>query len=162
VRASTLLVRASPQKRQRERRTEPLRAQLHWLARTTRTQLPGLKLPGLKLPGLKLSGLKELAQFADSRAMAEPIDQLQILKIAVETLERKIDALYRHLNVSYEESDLPSYMVEATSLVRSGRRDEAVKLIREYTATGILEARQMVEQIERNLGVQHAKEPVFR
>jgi ribosomal protein L7/L12 len=108
------------------------------------------------------SFLKARAAKVDDKVMAEPIDQVQILKIAVETLERKIDALYRHLNVSYEESDLPSYMVEATSLVRSGRRDEAVKLIREYTATGILDARQMVEQIERNLGVQHVAEPSFR
>jgi ribosomal protein L7/L12 len=106
--------------------------------------------------------LKGDGRHVDDIVMAEPIDQLQILKIAVETLERKIDALYRHLNVSYEESDLPSYMVEATSLVRSGRRDEAVKLIREYTATGILEARQMVEQIERNLGLNHVAEPAFR
>jgi ribosomal protein L7/L12 len=85
--------------------------------------------------------------------MAEPIDQLQILKIAVETLERKIDQLYRLTGLTYEESDLPSYMIEATGYVRLGRRDEAVKIIREYTATGIVEARQMVEQIERNLGL---------
>jgi hypothetical protein len=85
--------------------------------------------------------------------MAEPIDQLQILRIAVEALDRKIDHLYRHLGITFEESDLPAYMIEATGYVRLGRRDDAVKIIREYTATGIVEARQMVEQIERNLGV---------
>ncbi len=91
--------------------------------------------------------------------MAEPIDQVQILKIAVETLDRKIDQLYRHLGITYEESDLPAYMIEATSYVRIGRREEAVKIIREYTATGLLEARQMVEQIERNLGVRQPAVP---
>ena len=44
-------------------------------------------------------------------------------------------------------------MIEATSLIRSSRKDEAVKVIREYTAVGIAEARAQVEQIERDLGV---------
>ena len=85
--------------------------------------------------------------------MAELIETLAELKGQIERLERKIDFAFRHLHLDYVESDLPSYMIEATSLIRSSRKDEAVKVIREYTAVGIAEARAQVEQIERDLGV---------
>jgi hypothetical protein len=85
--------------------------------------------------------------------MAELIESLAELKRDIERLERKVDFLFRQLHMDYVESDLPSYMVEATTLIRNARRDEAVKLIREYTAVGIVEARAQVDQIERNLGL---------
>ena len=75
------------------------------------------------------------------------------LKLLLDRLERKIDNLYRHLGVTYEASTLPTYMSDAAELVRRGKDTEAVKIIREYTATGLIEARQMVEQIKRNLGL---------
>ncbi len=85
--------------------------------------------------------------------MAELIETIADLKQDIERLERKVDYLFRRFDVSYTESDLPSYMLEATQFIRHGRRDEAIKLIREYTAVGLLEAREQVEQIERNLGL---------
>ncbi len=85
--------------------------------------------------------------------MAEFIDNIHDLKGDIERLERKLDFLFRHLHLDYVESDLPGYMLEATQLIRFGRRDDAAKLIREYTAVGVLEARQQVEQIARNLGI---------
>jgi hypothetical protein len=85
--------------------------------------------------------------------MAELIESIADLKGDIERLERKMDFLFRHLHLDYIESDLPSYMLEATQLIRFGHRDEAVKLIREYTAVGIVEARQQAEQIARNIGV---------
>jgi hypothetical protein len=86
--------------------------------------------------------------------MAELIETIADLKGDLERLERKMDFLFRHLHLDYIESDLPSYMLEATQLIRFGHRDEAMKLIREYTAVGMVEARQQVEQIARNIGVQ--------
>lgn len=85
--------------------------------------------------------------------MAELIETIGDLKADLERLERKVDHLFRMFDVTYIESDLPNYMLEATQFVRHGRRDAAVKVIREYTAVGIVEARAQVEQIERNLGV---------
>ncbi len=85
--------------------------------------------------------------------MAEFIDNIHDLKGDIERLERKLDYLFRHLHIDYVESDLPGYMLEATQLVRFGRREDAMKLIREYTAVGLIEARQQVEQIARNIGV---------
>lgn len=85
--------------------------------------------------------------------MAELIESLADLKRDIERLERKVDFLYRHLHMDYVESDLPAYMIEATTLIKNSRRDDAVKLIREYTAVGIIEARAQVDQIERNLGL---------
>ena len=81
------------------------------------------------------------------------IEELAELKRHLERLERKVDFVFRHLHVEYVESDLPSYMLEATTLIRNSRNDEAVKMIREYTAVGIAEARAQVEQIQRNLGM---------
>jgi hypothetical protein len=85
--------------------------------------------------------------------VAEFIDNIHDLKGDIERLERKLDYLFRHLHIDYVESDLPGYMLEATQLVRFGRREDAMKLIREYTAVGLIEARQQVEQIARNIGV---------
>jgi hypothetical protein len=85
--------------------------------------------------------------------VAEFIDNIHDLKGDIERLERKLDYLFRHLHIEYVESDLPGYMLEATQLVRFGRREDAMKLIREYTAVGLIEARQQVEQIARNIGV---------
>ena len=57
------------------------------------------------------------------------------------------------IDLEYFESDLPGFMLEATQLIRKGRREEAMRLIREYTAVGLIEARAQVEQIERNIGL---------
>jgi hypothetical protein len=85
--------------------------------------------------------------------MAELIQNIHDLKGDIERLERKIDFLFRHLHIDYVESDLPGYMLEATQLIRFGRRDDAMKLICEYTAVGLVEARLQVEQISRNIGL---------
>jgi hypothetical protein len=85
--------------------------------------------------------------------MAEFIENIHALRGDIERLERKLDFLFRHLHLDYIESDLPSYMLEATQLIRFGRQDDAIKLIREYTAVGIVEARAQVEQISRNIGL---------
>jgi hypothetical protein len=85
--------------------------------------------------------------------MAEFIENIHALRGDIERLERKLDFLFRHLHLDYVESDLPSYMLEATQLIRFGRQDDAIKLIREYTAVGIVEARAQVEQISRNIGL---------
>jgi hypothetical protein len=97
--------------------------------------------------------LKTVHLSAEALRMAEFIETIHDLKGDIERLERKIDYLFRHLRLDYIESDLPAYMLEATQLIRFGRRDDAVKLIREYTAVGMLEAREQVSMIERNLGI---------
>jgi ribosomal protein L7/L12 len=90
--------------------------------------------------------------------MAELIESIADLKRDLERLERKVDYLFRQIDATYVESDLPSFMLEATQYIKHGRREEAMKVIREYTAVGLYEAKAQVEQIERNLGM---TQPVF-
>jgi ribosomal protein L7/L12 len=87
------------------------------------------------------------------KVMAEIIETIADLKRDLERIERKLDYLFRKMEIEYVESDLPSFMLEATQLIRHGRRDEAMRLIREYTAVGLYEAKEQVEQIERNIGL---------
>ena len=63
-------------------------------------------------------------------------------------LERKVDFLLKHLDLTYEstESDLASQAV--IDLVWQGEKIEAIKLLREETGLGLKEAKDIVDAIE--------------
>ncbi len=73
------------------------------------------------------------------------------LRQQIDRLTRKLEYLYREFNVKYPDDDVPGYVIEARELVLQGRDAEAVKIVREHTAVGIVEARSIVEDLRRRL-----------
>jgi hypothetical protein len=74
------------------------------------------------------------------------------LKLTIDRLARKLDFLYKHLRVEYPDEAVPVYVLEAQELVRVGRDTEAIKIVREQTAVGIIEARAIIEDMARRVG----------
>lgn len=73
------------------------------------------------------------------------------LRQMIERLTRKLDYLYRSMGVQYPDDDLPLYVLEAREYVLQNRDAEAIKVVREHTAVGILEARAIVDDMRRRL-----------
>jgi len=66
---------------------------------------------------------------------------------AVSRLEAKLDALLRHHGIEFDPyADLPPRVVDA---LRRGRKIEAIKEYRAATGTGLKEAKDYVEELER-------------
>jgi hypothetical protein len=88
---------------------------------------------------------------------SEPVQKLHAsltdveLRQVIDRLSRKIDYLYRSLGVPYPDDDLPGYVMQARELILLDRDAEAVKVVREHTAVGIVEARSIVEDMRRRL-----------
>ena len=84
-------------------------------------------------------------------------DQVQALAQGVELrqqidrLTRKLEYLYRELSITYPDDHRPMYVIEAREFVLQGRDADAVKIVREHTAVGIVEARQIVEDLRRRM-----------
>jgi hypothetical protein len=77
--------------------------------------------------------------------------QIAELRQMVERLTRKVDYLYRETGVSYPDDDLPLYVLEARELVLQNREQDAIKVVREHTAVGMLEAKAIVDDMKRRL-----------
>lgn len=73
------------------------------------------------------------------------------LRQVIEVLSRKLDYLYRTMGVPFPDDELPGYVMQARELILLDRDAEAVKVIREHTAVGIIEARSIVEDMRRRL-----------
>ena len=73
------------------------------------------------------------------------------LRQVIDRLSRKIDYLYRAMGVPYPDDDLPGYVMQARELILLDRDAEAIKVVREHTAVGIVEARAIVEDMRRRL-----------
>jgi hypothetical protein len=82
-------------------------------------------------------------------------NQIAELRLQIDRLSRKVDFLYDQLEIAYSDGDVPLYVVQARELVRIGRDSEAVRVIREHTAVGMLEARSIVEDLAQRLGRTH-------
>jgi hypothetical protein len=78
---------------------------------------------------------------------------LETLKQSIELLDRKIELLFRHCGLVFEEGDRPRYLIDAEEHLRSGRDFEALKLIREQDAIGMVEAREVVDSMKQQLGL---------
>lgn len=81
------------------------------------------------------------------QAMAQGVE----LRQQLERLTRKLEYLYRELNMKYPDDDVPMYVIAAREYVLQGREAEAVKIVREHTAVGIVEARTIVEDLRSRL-----------
>lgn len=82
------------------------------------------------------------------QAMAQGVE----LRQQIDRLTRKLEYLYRELSISYPDDHVPMYVIEAREFVLQGRDADAVKIVREHTAVGIVEARQIVEDLRRHMG----------
>ncbi len=74
------------------------------------------------------------------------------LMVMLDKISRKLDYLYRHVGLEYADESVPVYVLRAQEMVRDGRDTEAIKIVREHTAVGMLEARAIVEDMARRIG----------
>jgi hypothetical protein len=74
------------------------------------------------------------------------------LVVQLDRISRKLDYLYRHIGLEYADESVPVYVLRAQEMVRDGRDNEAIKIVREHTAVGMLEARAIVEDMARRIG----------
>ena len=73
------------------------------------------------------------------------------LRQSIERLSRKVEFIMRELHLSYPDADLPAHIILANELLRQGKDQEAIKVVREHTAIGIVEARDVVEKMRVQL-----------
>lgn len=88
--------------------------------------------------------------FSDSVPLQPSLTDVELRQV-IDRLSRKIDYLYRAMGVPYPDDDLPGYVMQARELILLDRDSEAVKVVREHTAVGIVEARAIVEDMRRRL-----------
>jgi hypothetical protein len=88
--------------------------------------------------------------FSDSVPLQASLTDVELRQV-IDRLSRKIDYLYRAMGVPYPDDDLPGYVMQARELILLDRDSEAVKVVREHTAVGIVEARGIVEDMRRRL-----------
>ena len=88
--------------------------------------------------------------FSDSVPLQASLTDVELRQV-IDRLSRKIDYLYRAMGVPYPDDDLPGYVMQARKLILLDRDAEAVKVVREHTAVGIVEARAIVEDMRRRL-----------
>jgi hypothetical protein len=88
--------------------------------------------------------------FSDSVPLQASLTDVELRQV-IDRLSRKIDYLYRAMGVPYPDDDLPGYVMQARELILLDRDSEAVKVVREHTAVGIVEARAIVEDMRRRL-----------
>ena len=76
-----------------------------------------------------------------------------LLTSRVNELEDKLQALYRRLNIDYEniEAD-PAVSPQIQDSLRRGDKLEAIKIYRQLTGVGLAEAKQVIDQIASRLG----------
>ena len=78
--------------------------------------------------------------------------ELAELRQTNERLRRKIDFLFDRLGLAYTDQDVPLYVLHAQELIRAGQYGDALRVIREHTAVGIVESRAIVVDLSRRLG----------
>ena len=72
------------------------------------------------------------------------------LSFAVSMLEKKLDFLFKQLKLEYKEEEEP-YITEAKRLITEGKETEAVKFVRDQTASGLYEAKMVVDEIKKKM-----------
>jgi hypothetical protein len=97
--------------------------------------------------------------FSDSVPLQASLTDVELRQV-IDRLSRKIDYLYRAMGIPYPDDDLPGYVMQARELILLDRDSEAVKVVREHTAVGIVEARAIVEDMRRRLRRGPVEHPV--
>ena len=83
--------------------------------------------------------------------MHDQITEFAEIRQSIERLSRKVEFIMRELNLDYPDADLPAHVLLANELLRQGRDPEAIKVVREHSAIGIIEARELVAQMRAAL-----------
>ena len=83
--------------------------------------------------------------------MHDQITEFAEIRQSIERLSRKVEFIMRELHLDYPDADLPAHVLLANELLRQGRDPEAIKVVREHGAIGIIEARELVAQMRAAL-----------
>ena len=78
--------------------------------------------------------------------------RISALQLRVGVLERKLDFVMQRLKLEYTDDPLSAAQTDATNWLRKGNKLEAVKAYRERTGTGLKEAKDAVDALEKRLG----------
>jgi hypothetical protein len=78
--------------------------------------------------------------------------RLAALQLKVADLERKLNFVLDQLKLNYQEPALNPAISAAADLLRGGNKLEAIKVYQKLTGTGLREAKEAVEALEKNLG----------
>ncbi|SDD30506.1 hypothetical protein [Glycomyces harbinensis] len=78
-------------------------------------------------------------------------DPFEITFQSLARIERKLDLIMQHLEINDDVPPEHDRMVEIRSLIRHGRKIEAIKLYRQITRATLLDAKEAVELIEAGL-----------
>lgn len=68
------------------------------------------------------------------------------ISLQLAELEKKVQFLFDHLGVEYAPREEP-YITEARSLVAAGKETDAVRVVREATGLGLVEAKTIVDRL---------------
>ncbi|MGY4101300.1 hypothetical protein ACW2Q0_17360 [Nocardia sp. R16R-3T] len=72
------------------------------------------------------------------------------LERRIDQLERKLDAIIKHLGLPYEDPATP--YDEIDELIRQGNKIHAIKVYRSHTSSSLRQAKDAIEARERQLG----------
>ena len=75
------------------------------------------------------------------------------LQMKVAELERKLDFVMKHLDLELPADPQSPWMAEVTRLLRQGNRLEAINLYRQQTGGNLKAARDAVEELAQQLGI---------
>jgi ribosomal protein L7/L12 len=70
------------------------------------------------------------------------------ISLQLDELERKVQFLFDHLGVHYAPPEEP-YLTQARTLLADGRETDAIKVVREATGLGLVEAKIIVDNLAR-------------
>ena len=72
------------------------------------------------------------------------------LSYRISTLEKKIDFLFKQLNIEYEEP-VEEYITDAKNLLLQNKEIDAVKLVRNAKNCGLAEAQKTVDELKKTI-----------
>ena len=79
------------------------------------------------------------------------IQRMNALMQKLDLVERKVDFLFRHLNVGFRDERPPPNEIEAHVL--KGDRMGAIKVFQQQHGVGLAEAKRAIEELAARLGV---------
>lgn len=76
--------------------------------------------------------------------------EVQQLRFRVNTLEDRLQFLYRRLNIDYaDQNSGPALSPQIQDALRRGNKIEAIKFYRELTGVGLAEAKKAIDRAEQ-------------
>ncbi len=78
--------------------------------------------------------------------------RITALQLKVADLERKLDFVLDQLKLNYQAPALNPALTAAADVLRGGNKLEAIKVYQKLTGVGLKEAKEAVENLEKNLG----------